>query len=557
MQTTKKATSKLVREIIKASEDYEFYPTTPEIIACVKQDLRTIFRVGESSLITQSILDCGAGDGRVLMALTHGTKYAIEKSTPLINVMPKEVFIIGSDFHQQQLIDKRVSVIYSNPPYSEFDVWLIKIITEANAKVFYAVIPERWSDNSSIQQAMDARKVKATKLGDFSFLDADRVARGTVNLVRFDFVRLTDGQVGYNSNAKIDPFGLWFDTHFKLNANKGYHSKLSEYGAKKEARENLARHYDSTALVDQSCPVQMLEDFYNRDITRLMNTYKALSSIDASLLIELDIKIDNVKEALELKIKSLKDVYWNKVFNKLTVITTKLTTASRKTLLDKLLENTDVDFTVQNVHAIIVWVVKNANTYFDSQLISVFEKLTEQANVINYKSNQRTFGDECWRYNKMFVEGSATHYKLDYRVVLESVGGIAGSGANIVMAAQNLINDLCTIASNIGFDTSNINSVSDMRWYSNNKNQFEFFNHTMDERQLLFQVKCFKNGNMHIQFLPEFICKLNVEHGRLKGWLKSKEEASSELDIDIAIVESAFESNFKLLPDISLKLLAA
>src|SRR5690554_1966408 len=81
----------LVRDLKASSQDYEWYPTTPEIIACVKEDLHKLFSPPGQSSVAASVLDCGAGDGRVLNALTEGSKYAIEKAVPLLNSLDKSI----------------------------------------------------------------------------------------------------------------------------------------------------------------------------------------------------------------------------------------------------------------------------------------------------------------------------------------------------------------------------------------------------------------------------------------------------------------------------------
>jgi hypothetical protein len=276
---------------------------------------------------------------------------------------------------------------------------------------------------------------------------------------------------------------------------------------------------------------------------------------------ELDVKIDSVKGALKLKISSLKDVYWHELINKLTAVTDKLASSSRKKLLDKLFATTHVDFTAPNAHAIVVWVVKNANGYFDSQLIELVETMTEKANIVNYKSNQRTFGDEMWRYRASAKELS--HYKLDYRIVLERVGGIAveeyyrsRTAHGLTESATSYLNDISTVAMNIGYDTANSRRAEDFQWESNKKKSFMFKNHTTGEIEELFEARAFKNGNLHIKMRIDFMCKLNVEFGRLKGWLKSKEAASDELEMPIEEVSTAFCSNYQLSACAALTLLA-
>ena len=111
--------------------------------------------------------------------------------------------------------------------------------------------------------------------------------------------------------------------------------------------------------------ISMLADFYQRDLDKLLMTYKGLEAVDGGILKELNVSIDGVRKALELRVKSLKDVYWKELFNKLNTITDKLTAKFRRDLLSTLTAHTHVDFTTSNARAILGWVIKNANTYLD------------------------------------------------------------------------------------------------------------------------------------------------------------------------------------------------
>lgn len=71
----------------------------------------------------------------------------------------------------------------------------------------------------------------------------------------------------------------------------------------------------------------------------------------------------------------------------------------------------------------------------------------------------------------------------------------------------------------------------------------------------LFDVRAFKNGNLHLRFNQSFILALNVEHGRLKGWLHTPEEAAEELKDPAAA--AYFKTNCQLLTDNPARLLAA
>jgi hypothetical protein len=118
--------SKTIGLLKAADEDYEWYPTTDAIIRTVAENINSISYHDRP----KSILDVGAGDGRVLTAIDDMLKgerhnvvslYAIEKATTHISAMPKRISVIGTDFLQQTLVDKPVGVVFCNPPYSEYE----------------------------------------------------------------------------------------------------------------------------------------------------------------------------------------------------------------------------------------------------------------------------------------------------------------------------------------------------------------------------------------------------------------------------------------------------
>jgi hypothetical protein len=80
-------------------------------------------------------------------------------------------------------------------------------------------------------------------------------------------------------------------------------------------------------------------------------------------------------------------------------------------------------------------------------------------------------------------------------------------------------------------------------WESNKKVKF-YINRA--ENKILMQVKAFKNGNLHIKFNQDFIRTLNIEFGRLKGWLTNHIQASEELNIPVKFSEKVFKGNFHL-----------
>tara|TARA_R110001583_G_scaffold50938_1_gene158994 strand:- start:327 stop:2045 length:1719 start_codon:yes stop_codon:yes gene_type:complete len=543
------STHSLVKHIKQVEQDFEWYPTTTEILEVIKTDIDAMV---EDLILDQSpsILDCGAGDGRSLMYLTKGKRYAIEKSRPLLTAMDRSIFIIGADFHQQTLMDKVTSLCFSNPPFSEFVAWSTKIIKETRAGYVYLVIPERWKKSDDIQNALELRSAEAEIIGTFDFYSADRAARAKADIVKVSLV--SKRWYSREASADTDPFKMWFNENFKIDTSSTPESNGESTTTKKE---KIAQE-----LVNGNDIVTTLTQLYDRDLEHLIKNYKALELLDPSLLRELDVSFNSLREAFQGKIKGLKNLYWNELFNNLTKITDKLTKGSRENMLNTLTARTDVDFNNDNIYAVVIWVIKNANVYYDNQLINLVERMVEKANVVLYKSNQRTFADEQWRYYR-HPEG-LEQYSLDYRIILERVGGLASTEwigeysrhNGLKESAYYFIMDILTVATNIGFDTSNRTTPSDFQWESNKGHDFYCYDYTKQKEVILMSVKAFMNGNLHVKFAPKFIMRLNVEFGRLKGWVKDAQEAADEMDIEITDAMESFNSNLKLSSDNFVKL---
>lgn len=132
-------TGQLIQTIKQFNQDFEWYPTTDEQLDLIKSDFKAMKGIGERP----SLLDVGAGNGKALKFLTEGKRYAIEKSVPLLSSLDKDIFVVGTDFKEQTLIDKRTDIVFCNPPYSEFSYFAQRIIEEANAKYIYLILPSR------------------------------------------------------------------------------------------------------------------------------------------------------------------------------------------------------------------------------------------------------------------------------------------------------------------------------------------------------------------------------------------------------------------------------
>lgn len=551
----KPSTHSLIKTLKETGDDNEWYPTSDIMISCIKSDIDNF--IEERSLPERpSILDCGAGDGRLLQNLTTGEKFAIEKSRPLIEVMDRSIFVIGADFHQQSLIDVSVGITVSNPPYLDYVNWVEKIVTETRSGLVYLIIPKRWSWQPRIKQAIELRSARTTVIGSFSFNEADRASRAVVDIVRID-LRLNYGRHWHECTASTDPFTIWFDTNFKIKAPSSSSFDNNRPSPTRPRADEINRE-----LVQGSDIVVILVKLYNRQMDKLIANYKALEQMDAALLNELGVRFSDIRAGLKAKISGCKQGYWQELFDRLGRITDRLTKGSREAMLAKLMARTDVDFNASNVYAIVIWAIKNANFYFDQQLVSLVEQMVDKANIINYKSNERTFGKEDWRYRSK--PHNLSHFKLDYRVVLERVGGMSLSSYNsdkerykgLSPSAYFFILDVITVARNIGFDTANQERPDTFDWEANKRQIFHYKDHATDSVRELMSVRAFKNGNMHVSFNQDFIMRINVEFGRLKGWLKCAGNAASELDMSVDLAEEYFSSNLQIATN-DLALLAA
>ena len=525
---------------------------------------------------------------------------AIEKSQILINNMPEETFVIGTDFNEQTLIDKKADIIFSNPPYKEYSYWSEKIIKEANASSIYLVIPQRWDNQENIIQAIKKRNATYTIVGEFDFLNSeDRAARAKVNLLRIDLPNTS-------SSKNVDPFNLWFNECFKFEAeetediNKHTYQKFDE--AERKRKETIQNQ-----IVKAGDLVTALVELYNKELDKYINNYKLISQLDADVLKELNVKRDGLREALKVKIDGLKNLYWHEIFDNLTEITSRLTSKSRDRMLETLRSNTSIDFTKSNIRAVVIWAIKNAPKYYDNQLLQVYKNLSNEDSAKLYKSDFR-FSADSWRYYR----NDDAKYKLDYRIVVSGHRSSTDDRDNRLSDNQmEYIRDLIVVARNLGFnvergysslrlkdkytittvpsatprkvgDKTLDGKIQEVYYHtnkpnSNNKRVMEedgiiyvydknlrdcdcFYQYKIGEEyyhhdgvssddDIFTTVLGHKNGNVHFQINQQFMKKFNLEAGRLRGWLKTPQEAAEELDISIEEASSYWKSNFTLIPE--------
>lgn len=551
------STTTLIKELKEAGEDYELYPTSPEMIKVIWEHRRKPYSDGSGYNVKSfgKVLDIGCGtenfkkyvdefnkpfikcdeDGRVRSnsdAANIHDYYVIEKSKILIDKLAPETIVLGTDFQQTTLIDKPVDTIFCNPPYSEYEDWTVKIIKESVCKDIYLIIPQRWKNSEKINIALqkyittpycryrdtfdDLEKV--TVLGSFDFMDAERAARAKVDVI----------YINKSDTRKESAFDTFFDEVFGMEDKKG----VNRF---KEEQEKI-----NTELAAGKNKIEILCDGYTAAQQQLFEHFQVITNLDADILDTIGIQKDKVKSALQSKIEGLKHVYWNAAFDCLDEITSRLTSSSRDNLLGRFSALKQVDFTAPNIYALIVWVIKNSNKYFTSQMLDFFFGLSSPENVRNYKSNQRVFEQDGWGYRNRKHD----HYTLDYRIICTQYALPQGCGSyyydrGIERDMRVKISDICTVANNLGFPHGYIDFPP-----AYGKKGIVYM---QDDKTVLFEFKCYLNNNVHIKLNKEFIKALNVIVAKELGWIHSKQDIAKEFTDEMAAgAEKYFDNTVKL-----------
>jgi Domain of unknown function (DUF4942) len=503
--------SSLVSRLKESDEDFEFYPTTPEILDCVLKhafddDVSWDRRRRSRSRSDSRVLDVGAGHGAFLRAWqqkdAHSEMLAIERSTILMGELVKIAKVIGTDFHQQSFVNKTVDVVFCNPPYSEYSLWTSRLISECPCADMYFVIPRRWTNDRQIRAAIAASVATVTTLGSFDFIDAERSARAVVDVIHV--------------RAKIEKDSL-FETFFKQRF-----PHLQESMENSQAKRKEENQEQRAGLVQRDGLIGALVTLYDLELARIQSNYDKAASIDGAVLGELGLSIDAIITTLKEKLDTLKNTYWSELFDNLSTVTDRLTCKNRNAMLNTIGGFKAVDFSKENIYAVILWICEHANNYVDSQILAVFDQMLSAANIVNYKSNARVYGKGDWRYRQ--APEDMSHVSLDFRIVLESSMGLSKDycgNARMSRYGDEFIGDLLTVASLLGFS----NNTDDTRtsWCPGKPQLFMTY-----EGKDLFEVKAFLNGNLHLRLAQDFALALNVAVGKLRGWLRSAQETVSE-----------------------------
>ena len=258
-----------------------------------------------------------------------------------------------------------------------------------------------------------------------------------------------------------DPFDVWFDETFKISAEK---EKVYEWERNEAKRQELVAHGDTA---------EMLVQFYNSDMEKLYSNYRQLETLDADIFKELKVDVKNLKAGLKERISGLKHLYWDELFKKYDKITQRLTSKGRRKVIERLQDNTAIDFTLNNIFQLTLWLIRNSNTMFDEQITDYFYSLCNAETIHRYKSNLR-WNDDDWRYIKDGFNDfhsrcerdehrkKLNNIMLDYRIVVQAWNNFRDSWSREGMSddCYDFLEDTYIIAENLGFSVGRILTAS-------------------------------------------------------------------------------------------------
>ena len=464
---SKNTVNEKVKTLMLNNEDFEWYPTTPEIMEAMKKDLWKYLREHERDYNTRreekiyintfydqafnkgkkterleigSFLDIGAGDGRVLDFFDAHKKYGIEIARAQADdLIRRGVFIIGRNYYDVSLCGQYYSLIFSNPPFSQFGRWVNKILGDCNFCVLYLVMPVRWQNQEEITREM--KRYEAAIVGEFDFSEADREARGKVHLVRVNAPWKKDKE-GLGKHSSYFQYQETLETAFERWVREYIADFVDEpeYGHYKEERNQ--------ELALKMTPIDQLISDYEREKENLGAAFQAIGKLEPEVIKLMGQDKKSMLEIIRKAIEGLKSKYWRAAFNKLEPVQKRMTCKTRERIFRNIEEFKTLDFNADNIYSIVIWIINNCNIGILEQIGEVFDTMTSPEFIEEYKSNRHwkksgwRHTERDWKYEKL-----PPRWKLglEYRIVVGTYYYDRYSGS------RTIVDDFIVICRNLGF----------------------------------------------------------------------------------------------------------
>jgi hypothetical protein len=350
--------------------------------------------------------------------------YAIEKSSILIQAQPENVIPVGTEFFEQNLACLPVDVIFSNPPYSDFATWASLIIEMGYAKRAFLVLPRRWKESATIAASIAKRGATVRVIHTDDFLsDADRRARAVIDIVEVSFPK----KQGITGTMRSRPVRCVVRSEHLHVRRRGDGQPQGGVRSPRPRPSAPARQHPELVAA------------HDEELARLEANYRAVFSLDYANLKELGVNKDGVRDGIKTKMAGLKAKYWSLLFDHIESITSRLSTATKATFVEKLSGRSSIAFTPSNVYAIVVWAIKNANQYFDEQTVQFYRAISTFDGVQNYASNTRTWGEDGWRYITSDYDRGMSARRTTRSTIESSSSGTKPSAAATLSGDTNIL----------------------------------------------------------------------------------------------------------------------
>lgn len=558
--------NKTIKHLKNNDQDFEFYPTTQEILELIKIDMFNSFtttkrdkffikhnssepKIYETGLFLKNcndnhieILDVGAGDGNALNNLgdfLNGNKFndesywrdlpeneylnyntdnyqikvcknAIEKSHILTSeYKTNRIRFVGADFFELDLQNKKYDVIFSNPPYSIYKSWISHLLSNIFGKpIIYLVIPTSWKTDERIVSLLSIKNgFNCKTLGIFNFKNAERIANVEVDILKIEVIE--------EKNNIKDDISKLFESNFKRTD--------SEILIEQDSRHN------SNINEFKSDYANFLFNEYNKEIETLNKSLIEISYVSLPSLQEIfGMNLQGIILKYNELRKKIKHQYWNKIIQKVCLIEKRMIKKYRDNLMESIIDKS-LDFNLSNIYFIISEVIKISSENLNKQTLDVYNSLLLSSPVEKYKSNKRMFIDNN-------IDLKDERIKLTPRIVIENGRWKKALEVNykdevtgfLSSYFKEKLSDLMIVFKNIGFDSSfNLDTET---WIAGKNKLIKGL--YLNSEIILMEVKPFLNGNVHIKLNKELLLKFNVIKGLLEGWINNVSEIIDEFDID-------------------------
>jgi SAM-dependent methyltransferase len=551
-------TASKIRTLQAVNEDFEFYPTTLEIMEAMRKDIWSYFRKHgnhycakrreekgtieihiswdnqkkHESLAIGSFLDIGAGDGRVLEFFGARKKYGIEIARAQADdLIRKGVFLIGRNYWDVSLVEQEFGLVFSNPPFSIFDRWVNKLLSECNFCLLYLVMPVRWKNQEMITKELE--RYEAAVVGEFDFSNADREARGKVNLVRVNAPWIKDVESKHSKatyqQTLEDSFSRW----------------VREYIADfKEKPERDWEEERQEAIALKKAPIDQLVLDYELEKQNLGEAFKAIGKLDHEIIKLMGQDKKSMLEIIKQAIEGLKSKYWRAAFNKIDPVQTRMTKKTRDRIFREIEEFKTLDFNADNIYSIVIWIINNCNIGILDQIGEVFDEMTSKEYIEGYKSNRHwtksdwRHTDKSWKYEEL-----PPRWKLglDYRIVVSTYFHSYDR--------YSIVDDFIVICRNLGFPIAE-HCVPD---YKIHQSEQMFFT---EDGELAFSMRYYTgNRNAHLKINKKLLMKFNVEVAKIRKWMSDPGDVAEEFNVSKDEAAKLWNSGMALLGTADVKML--